>query len=41
MPGCTLALNNTPQGLCMWDPDGRLLVCNERYINMYGMSPTS
>jgi PAS domain S-box-containing protein len=35
----TLALGNTPQGLCMWDPSGRLLVCNERYITMYGMSP--
>jgi methyl-accepting chemotaxis protein len=33
-----LALDNTPQGLCMWDPAGRLLLCNERYINMYGMS---
>lgn len=35
----TLALSNTPQGLCMWDASGRLLVCNERYIKMYGMSP--
>ncbi|HWV41900.1 PAS-domain containing protein [Pseudorhodoplanes sp.] len=34
-----LALANTPQGLCMWDPNGRLLLCNERYVNMYGMSP--
>ncbi len=34
----TLALGNTPQGLCMWDSSGRLLVCNERYITMYGMS---
>jgi methyl-accepting chemotaxis protein len=34
-----LALNNTPQGLCMWDPSARLLVCNERYISMYNMSP--
>jgi methyl-accepting chemotaxis protein len=34
-----LALDNTPQGLCMWDPHGRLLLCNERYVNMYGMSP--
>ena len=22
-----LALSNTPQGLCMWDPSARLLVC--------------
>ncbi len=35
----TLALSNTPQGLCMWDPAARLLVCNERYVSMYGMSP--
>ena len=35
----TLALSNTPQGLCMWDPAARLLVCNDRYIGMYGMSP--
>jgi methyl-accepting chemotaxis protein len=35
----TLALNNTPQGLCMWDPAARLLVCNDRYISMYNMSP--
>jgi PAS domain S-box-containing protein len=35
----TQALGNTPQGLCMWDASGRLLVCNERYLTMYGMSP--
>ncbi len=35
----TLALSNTPQGLCMWDSSGRLLICNERYVSMYGMSP--
>jgi PAS domain S-box-containing protein len=35
----TAALNNMSQGLCMWDRDGRLIVCNERYISMYGMSP--
>ena len=35
----TLALSNTPQGLCMWDPAARLLVCNERYVSMYNMSP--
>ena len=28
----TLALSNTPQGLCMWDPAARLLVCNDRYV---------
>ncbi len=35
----TLALNNTPQGLCMWDPSARLLLCNDRYVSMYNMSP--
>jgi methyl-accepting chemotaxis protein len=35
----TLALSNTPQGLCMWDASARLLVCNDRYVSMYGMSP--
>jgi PAS domain S-box-containing protein len=35
----TQALGNTPQGLCMWDASGKLLVCNERYLTMYGMSP--
>ena len=34
----TLALSNTPQGLCMWDAQARLLVCNDRYVSMYGMS---
>jgi methyl-accepting chemotaxis protein len=35
----TLALNNTPQGLCMWDSSTRLIVCNDRYVSMYNMSP--
>ena len=34
----TMALSNTPQGLCMWDAHARLLVCNDRYVQMYGMS---
>jgi methyl-accepting chemotaxis protein len=33
------ALNNMSQGLCMWSPTGRLILCNERYIQMYGLSP--
>ena len=32
------ALHNMSQGLCMFDADGRLVVCNERYIAMYGLS---
>jgi diguanylate cyclase (GGDEF)-like protein len=33
------ALNNIPQGLCMYDATQRLLVCNEPYRKMYGLSP--
>ena len=33
----TTALNNMSQGLCMWGADGRLILCNERYVQMYGM----
>jgi|SRR5579871_883600 len=32
------ALNHMSQGLCMWDADTRLLLCNDRYVDMYGMS---
>jgi diguanylate cyclase (GGDEF)-like protein/PAS domain S-box-containing protein len=31
------ALENMPQGMCMFDADFRLLVCNRRYIEMYGL----
>ena len=31
------ALNNMSQGLCMFDGDHRLAVCNARYIEMYGL----
>jgi len=32
------AVNNISQGLCMLAPDGRIILCNDRYIEMYGMS---
>jgi methyl-accepting chemotaxis protein len=32
------AFNNMPAGLCMWTQDGRLLLCNERYLQMYNLS---
>ena len=32
------ALNNMPQGLCMWSPSGKLILCNERYGQMYHLS---
>jgi len=31
------AINNMPQGLCMFDGSARLIVCNDRYLDMYGM----
>ena len=33
------ALNNMRQGLVMFDAEARLVVCNDRYIEMYGLSP--
>jgi methyl-accepting chemotaxis protein len=30
-----VALNNMSQGLCMFDHDGRLAVCNQRYMELY------
>ena len=33
------ALNNMAHGLCMLDEDLNLIVCNRRYLDMYGMSP--
>ena len=32
------ALNNMSEGLCMFDSSARLILCNERYIEMYGLS---
>ncbi|MGA8615014.1 MAG: methyl-accepting chemotaxis protein [Xanthobacteraceae bacterium] len=33
------ALNNMTQGLCMFDGAARLILCNERYIEMYQLRP--
>jgi diguanylate cyclase (GGDEF)-like protein/PAS domain S-box-containing protein len=33
------AINNMSQGLTMFDKSGRLVLCNRRYIEMYGLSP--
>jgi methyl-accepting chemotaxis protein len=33
------ALNNMTQGLCVFDASGRLMLCNERYIEMYRLRP--
>jgi methyl-accepting chemotaxis protein len=31
------ALNNMTQGLCMFDGAARLVLCNDRYLEMYGL----
>jgi methyl-accepting chemotaxis protein len=33
------ALNNMSQGLCLWSSVGRLVLCNERYVQMYNLTP--
>jgi diguanylate cyclase (GGDEF)-like protein len=33
------ALKNMAHGLCMFDRDERLIVCNERYVEIYGLTP--
>jgi diguanylate cyclase (GGDEF)-like protein len=33
------ALQNIPHGLSMWDAEQRLVVCNDRYVKMYGLPP--
>jgi methyl-accepting chemotaxis protein len=33
------AINNMSQGLCMFDGNERLVVCNQRYMEMYNLSP--
>ena len=32
------AVNNMTQGLLLFDSDQRLVICNQRYIEMYGLS---
>src|SRR5262249_37158704 len=34
-----VALNNMTHGLCMFDADEKLIVCNATYVHMYGLSP--
>ena len=34
----TSALDNMSQGLCMFDASTRLIICNERYLEMYGLT---
>jgi PAS domain-containing protein len=32
-------LNNMSQGVLLFDSESRLVFCNQRYIEMYGLSP--
>src|SRR4028118_282216 len=34
-----MAINNMSQGLCFFDGEQRLIVCNTRYAEMYGLPP--
>ena len=33
-----VAINNMSQGLCMFDGNERLVICNQRYMEMYDLS---
>jgi PAS domain-containing protein len=33
------AVNHMSQGLAMFDPQGRVVICNQRYLDMYKLSP--
>jgi PAS domain-containing protein len=35
------AINNMSQGLCFFDADHRLIVCNDRYVEMYDLPPVA
>jgi methyl-accepting chemotaxis protein len=35
----TVALDNMTQGICMFDKNERLVICNQRYIELYRLSP--
>ncbi len=35
-----IALNNMTHGLCMFDAEQKLIVCNRTYVDMYNLTPT-
>ncbi|GMO11947.1 putative bifunctional diguanylate cyclase/phosphodiesterase [Bradyrhizobium sp. TM233] len=35
-----IAINNMSHGLCFFDANHRLLVCNSHYVDMYGLPPS-
>ncbi|WP_371722486.1 putative bifunctional diguanylate cyclase/phosphodiesterase [Bradyrhizobium sp. KBS0727] len=34
-----IAMNNIPQGLILYDASARIIICNQPYIEMFGLSP--
>ncbi|SDP31009.1 diguanylate cyclase (GGDEF) domain-containing protein [Afipia sp. GAS231] len=34
-----IAVNNIPQGLVLYDASARIIICNQPYIEMFGLSP--
>ena len=35
----SVAVNNIPQGLVLYDSSARIIICNQQYIEMFGLSP--
>ena len=35
----SVAVNNIPQGLVLYDASARIVICNQPYIEMFGLSP--
>ena len=33
------AFRNISEGLCMFDAESKLVICNERYASIYGLPP--
>jgi PAS domain-containing protein len=35
----SIAMNNIPQGLVFYDASARIVICNQPYLEMFGLSP--
>jgi diguanylate cyclase (GGDEF)-like protein len=35
----SIAVNNIPQGIVLYDASARIIICNQPYMNMFGLSP--
>jgi diguanylate cyclase (GGDEF)-like protein len=36
-----IAINNMTEGFCFFDPEQRLIICNNRFVEMYNLRPDS